>query len=111
MNTRNRPDACVRPAFVPVLVLVLCASWGLATETSAATPGWAGEQILSTHATGDGWEPAIAADPYSPYVYAGWMQFSGSRVNIAVSVSADGGATWGAPKPICATCGKEAQYD
>ena len=30
-------------------------------------PGWAGEQAISP--TADDWEPAIAADPNSPYVY------------------------------------------
>ena len=111
MHSRNRSNLHGQRAFIPVLVLALCASLRFAPNTAAATPGWAGEQLISTHATGDGWEPAIAADPYLPYVYAGWMQFSGNKVNIAVRVSADGGATWGTPKPICATCGSQAQYD
>src|SRR5712664_2322934 len=92
----------VRRAFVAVLVLAFCASLGFVT---AAKLGWDGEQLISTHATGDGWEPAIAADPLSPFVYAGWMQFSGSKVNIAVRVSQDNGVTWGAPQAICSTCG------
>lgn len=78
----------------------------------AASAGWAGEAIISLPATGDGWEPAIAADPSAPYVYAAWMQYSGAKVQIYYRVSANGGTTWGSASPICATCGtKQGQYD
>ncbi|MDR2985307.1 MAG: glycoside hydrolase, partial [Nocardiopsaceae bacterium] len=84
-----------------------------ATETAvAATPGWAGESILSLAGTGNGWEPAIAADPSAPYVYAAWMQYSGTRVKIYYRVSADGGTTWNAGAPICSSCStQQGQYD
>lgn len=81
------------------------------SQASAATTGWAGETILSAPATGDGWEPAIAADPSAPYVYAAWMQYKGTKVYIAVRASADGGATWGAAKTLCSNCGTKGQYD
>jgi len=76
----------------------------------AATAGWQGESIISPHATGDGWEPAIAADPSAPYVYTAWMQYSGPSITISTRTSTDGGSTWGAVKPLCASCGK-GQYD
>ncbi len=76
----------------------------------AATAGWQGESIISPHATGDGWEPAIAADPTAPYVYTAWMQYSGPSITISTRTSTDGGSTWGAVKPLCASCGK-GQYD
>jgi len=98
----------LRLKFVLVLALALCATLGF---VRAATAGWDGERLISAQATGNGWEPAIAADPLSPYVYAGWMQFSGNKVNIAVRVSQDNGATWGSPKAICSTCGVQPQYD
>ena len=75
----------------------------------AATPGWLGESKLSNPATGDGWEPSIAADPSAPFVYAGWMQYQGNKVYIAIRVSADGGSTWGAVKAL--TPSNQGQYD
>jgi hypothetical protein len=82
----------------------------LVTGASGATVGWKGEAIVSSPATGDGWEPAIAADPSLPYVYVAWMQYKGAKVSINVRVSADGGTTFGPAKPICATC-NPGQYD
>jgi hypothetical protein len=75
----------------------------------AASPGWLGETKLSNPATGDGWEPAIAADPSAPYVYAGWMQYAGNKIYIAIRVSADGGTTWGAVKKLATS--NQGQYD
>jgi hypothetical protein len=88
--------------FVPLLI---------ASSGSAATSGWAGETILSSPATGDGWEPAVAADPSAPYVYAAWMQYSGNKVRISVRVSSDDGLSWGPPKALCTNCGGQGQYD
>ena len=68
-----------------------------ALPAGASTPGWTGEALISVHATGDGWEPAIAADPSTPYVYAAWMQYVGTKVQIQYKVSANGGATWAMP--------------
>jgi hypothetical protein len=82
-----------------------------APAARAATAGWGGESIQSVPSTGNGWEPAIAADPSAPYVYLGWMQYSGSKISINVRVSADGGATWGAAKALCTSCGNQGQYD
>src|SRR5260221_7113208 len=90
------------------LLLGLAAVMGLTalfvTGASGATVGWHGEAIVSSTATGDGWEPAIASDPSAPYVYVAWMQYSGSRVSINIKASADGGTTFGTAKPICASC-------
>lgn len=93
-----------------VVVAVAATVTGAARVKAAPTPGWQGESILSSHATGDGWEPAIAADPISPYVYAAWMQYSGPGVTISTRTSSDGGSTWGPAAPLCASCGK-GQYD
>jgi hypothetical protein len=87
-RVRRRRVAAALMGIVTSLVLI-------ASNASAATPGWLGEVKLSNPVTGDGWEPAIAADPSAPYVYAGWMQFAGKRIYIAVRVSADGGSSWG----------------
>jgi len=82
---------------------------GTTAAIGAPAVGWAGETILSSQATGDGWEPAIAADPSAPYVYAGWMQYSGNKVFIAFRSSTDGGATWGTMKPLFNS--NQGQYD
>ena len=38
------------------------------------------------------------------------MQYSGPSITISQRTSTDGGSTWGAVKPLCASCGK-GQYD
>ena len=96
------------------LLLGLAALTGLmalfVTGASGATVGWSGESIVSSTATGDGWEPAIAADPSAPYVYVAWMQYKGAKVSIYIRTSSDGGATFGTAKPICASC-NPGEYD
>jgi hypothetical protein len=85
---------------------------------TAAAPaaGWAGEQPVDTAA--DDWEPAIAADPHAPYVYALVTRYGTPKIcpgncptpYIALQISADNGVTWGASKPLCACKGK-GQFD
>ena len=85
------------------------------TVRARAAAGWIGATPMSLRA--DDWEPAIAADPNSPYVY--WLAtryeakpcagncptpFTGLRI------SSDGGATWGRARPLC-PCKGSAQYD
>ena len=59
-------------------------------------------------ATADDWEPAIAADPNAPYVYALGTRFTPPRrchgcelPRIVLRVSADDGATWGPDHFLC----------
>jgi hypothetical protein len=100
-----------RIAALIVVAVVALAAAGAAT-VRAATIGWQGEAIVSSPSIGDGWEPAVAADPSTttPYVYTAWMQYSGPSVYIYYRVSADGGATWGAAQRLCGSCGK-GEYD
>src|SRR5439155_639905 len=91
------------------LVVAACLAITGSSAAAAAKAGWTGERIISSPAIGNGWEPAVAADPSAPYVYAAWMQFP--KPYIAVSVSADGGGTWGTPKALCTNCAKQGQYD
>lgn len=87
---------------------------GAPSAIRAAPPtatGFGTETVLSTTSTGNGWEPAVAADPVAPYVYVAWMQSYGTKSRITYRVSADGGANWGAPKLICGSCGGQSQYD
>ncbi len=89
------------------------------TSQGAAAPtatGWAGEIPIDTMV--DDWEPAIAADPHSPYVYLLTTRYGTEKPCpgncptpfIALAVSADNGATWSPTKPLCACKGK-GQFD
>ena len=97
-----------RKAFAVVLGTVLTLVF-LPSSTQAAPVAWNGEMLVSAPATGNGWEPSIAADPSAPYVYAAWMQYSGAKIYIALRISADGGTTWGASKRLVQS--NQGQYD
>lgn len=79
-------------------------------------PGWVGEQVMNAGA--DDWEPAIAADPNAPYVYLLSTRYGEPKPCpgncptpfIALEISADGGGTWSAGKPLCA-CKGSGQFD
>jgi hypothetical protein len=85
---------------------------------AAAAPvaGWAGEVPFDTQ--WDDWEPAIAADPSAPYVYALVTRYGAPKPCsgncptpwMALKVSSDGGATWSAGTPLCA-CKGSGQFD
>ena len=97
-----------------ILAIILSASSGFlfASNGLAATPGWDGEHIISVVSSGNGWEPAIAADPSNPYVYAAWMQYVGSKIQIDIATSGDGGSTFGPAQVLCSACGTgSSQYD
>jgi hypothetical protein len=89
-----------------------------AAEPFLATPapGWSGEQVID--ATVDDWEPAIAADPNDPFVYLLTTRYGTAKPCpgncptpfISLTISKDGGMTWGNPKPLCA-CKGGGQYD
>jgi hypothetical protein len=82
----------------------------------AAPAGWAGQVPFDT--TWDDWEPAIAADPNAPYVYALVTRYGAPKPCkgncptpwIALEISADNGATWSQGKPLCA-CKGSGQFD
>lgn len=82
---------------------------------AAAAAGWAGEQPVDNVA--DDWEPAIATDPSAPWVYTLVTRYGDKPCPgncpspfIALRISSDGGATWGASKPLCA-CKGSGQFD
>ncbi len=82
-----------------------------------ATPGWSGEQLLNPKT--DDWEPAVAADPEEPYVYLTTTRYGTDKTCpkhcpspfIALTISKDGGSTWGDQVPLCVCRGSGAQYD
>src|ERR1700712_1376658 len=58
---------------------------------SATAPGWETERAWSGH---DDWEPFVAADRSSSFVYQMTTRFNASVSGIFLRRSADGGATW-----------------
>jgi hypothetical protein len=82
----------------------------------AAAVGWAGEQLMD--AAADDWEPAVGADPVNPWVYILSTRYGSTKPcpgncpdpYIAIEISSNGGASFGAGKPLCA-CKGGGQFD
>ena len=73
---------------------------------SVPNPGWTVEHVWS--ATDDDWEPAIAADPNAPFVYALATRYTLPRrchgcavPGIILRVSPDDGRTWRRDRFLC----------
>jgi hypothetical protein len=87
------------------------------TVTNDPAAGWRGESLLNVGT--DDWEPAVAADPRDPYVYLVTTRFGTEKTCsshcpspfIAMTISSDGGRTWGRQVPLCVCRGSGAQYD
>ncbi len=81
--------------------------------SALAATGWAGEIQVANE---DTWEPDVAADPSSPYVYAMYNRFGITckrcpDPQMEVRISSNGGQTWAPEKPICSCTGVAWQYD
>lgn len=101
-----------RTGWLAGALLILCC---LGAPQSARA--WVGEHLLS--GTADAWEPFVAADRNSNYVYATWFLPDGPAQcpgcptsGIQFTRSTDGGVTWSTPVycPYCAG-GSKGQYD
>jgi BNR repeat protein len=85
--------------------------------TADPAPGWRGSFVLNPST--DDWEPAVATDPSDPYVYVLTTRYGEDKTCpkhcptpfLALTVSDDGGVTWGPQRPICTCRGSGAQYD
>src|SRR5207248_143428 len=115
----------IRTRFVIVtfaIAALTAASWaapalGATRATTYAAPGWAGEKVVNPNV--DDWEPAIATDPSAPYVYIITTRYGQPKTcsshcpspYIALTISSDGGKTWGPQVPLCVCRGSKAQYD
>jgi hypothetical protein len=90
--------------------------FGAQAVTATPAAGWAGEQLFN--AGTDDWEPAIAADPTSPWVYIVVTRYgvpkpcSGNcpAPYMVIERSSDGGRTWTDAVPLCA-CKGSGQFD
>jgi len=58
---------------------------------STTAPGWDSERVWSGH---DDWEPFVAADRSSSYVYEMVTRFNSQVSGIFIRASSDGGRTW-----------------
>ena len=84
--------------------------------TGAPAPGWAGEQLMDPRA--DDWEPAVAADPNSTFVYLLTTRYGEPKPcpgncpipHIAIEISSDNGLTWSDGEPLC-PCKGSGQFD
>jgi hypothetical protein len=83
-----------------VLLVGLVAPGAVAAKTAPVRLGFCG---------GDDWEPEVAADQHSSYVYAVWAHFPGDPScdpnsanprKVYVQVSANGGRTFGSPHVV-----------
>jgi hypothetical protein len=84
--------------------------------TTAAAAGWSGARVMDPKT--DDWEPAVAADPGSSYVYLLTTRYGEPKPcpgncpvpHIAIEISADNGQTWSDGVPLCPCKGK-GQFD
>ena len=110
------------PAFLALAsgllaVALVAVLWGNPVAASATTaPSFASEQAFP--GGGAYWEPTVAADPSSSYVYQAVTYINASKTcsgcpgtAIFVRASPDGGATWGPAHPIYLAGGKGWQFD
>jgi hypothetical protein len=82
----------------------------------AAAPGWTGERLMNVGT--DDWEPAVAADPDSSFVYLLTTRYGQPKPcpgncpvpHIAIEISDDNGQTWSEGAPLCA-CKGSGQFD
>jgi hypothetical protein len=90
---------------------------GTVAGTTNPAAGWVGSTLLNP-ATDD-WEPAVAADPSTPYAYLLTTRYGEPKTCsshcptpfIALTRSTDGGGGWSAQVPLCICRGSKAQYD
>ena len=82
-----------------------------ASPSSAAAAGFDSERVWSGY---DDWEPALAADPNSSYVYQMTTRYSGPKACngcpfpvIVFRSSSDGGTTWGADRFLAISKNKQ----
>lgn len=85
--------------------------------TTAAATGWSGSSLFN--ATGNDWEPAVAAAPGSSDVYTLTTRYGGAKAcksacpdpALILQVSNDNGRTWGRESFLCVCKNVKAQND
>ncbi len=99
-----------------VVVVVLLQAFALFAAAGPTAVSFASEQPFP--GTGAYWEPTVAVDPSSSYVYQAVTFINASKscpgcpgTAIFIRASPDGGATWGPAHPIYLAGGNGWQYD
>src|SRR5574340_1214482 len=99
-----------------VVVAVVLQAGALLAAAGPTSPPFSSEQAFP--GTGAYWEPTVAVDPSSSYVYQAVTYINASKTcpscpgtAIFFRASPDGGATWGAAHPIYLAHGQGWQYD
>jgi hypothetical protein len=91
---------------------------GKVTATTSPATGWVGSRVLN--APTDDWEPAVATDPSAPNVYLLTTRYGVNPPGctskcpspfIAMTISHDGGSTWGPQVAICTCLGTKGEWD
>ncbi len=106
----------VRARLLLVAVVSAAAFAGAGSGAARAAGGFATEQLWQAGA--DDWEPTVATDPSSAYVYQVTTRYGGQKACgkglghcLLVRASADRGATWGTARRLPATPNTTAQND
>jgi hypothetical protein len=89
------------------LVVLGCTALLLATGVAGAAPGDPfSTPVRLGYASGDDWEPSLAADRLG-HVYAMWNHYGDDPAcpacpspHMELQVSSDGGTTWSSPRPL-----------
>ncbi len=84
---------------------------------SRPAPGWNGARLLNDRT--DDWEPAVAADPNAPFVYMLTTRYGAPSTCakhcpvpfIPLTISTDGGRSWGPQEPLCVCRRSSSQHD
>lgn len=108
----------IRPLAALLCVLSVMATVNIAAAAPALAPtsGFDPENIFP--GGGDNWEPTVAADPSSNWVYQMVTYINASKVctdcpgtSVFFRASGDGGGTWDQARPIWKAHGKGWQFD
>ena len=107
-------DRAVAPARIAAAATL--PSTGGGPITRAPAPGWQSETLWSPK--NDDWEPTVAVDPSSSWVYQATTRYGGDKAckscpdpAIIIRGSSDGGATWSADRFLCSCKTTKAQND
>lgn len=109
-------DRVVGPARIAAGAQLLDRAARTAPLSSAPAAGWQPEQVWN--ASHNDWEPTVATDPSSSWVYEATTRYGGPKActscpdpAIILRTSSDGGATWGPDGYLCACKNTKAQND
>jgi hypothetical protein len=115
-DDRHRTFTRVGGFLLAMVLVLVAAQLPSASATRIATPSFSTESPFP--GGGAYWEPTVAADPSSSYVYQAVTYINASKTcsgcpgtAVFVRASSNGGQTWGAAGPVYLAHGKGWQFD